>query len=521
MAFDNCPFDITPLGQSKSINVSPIVNLNYTNQDFWSLKSRLVDEIQQRFADKFNDLVEGDLAIMLIENWAFIADTLSFKIDQIANEVFIDTVTEVENAFRLSKLVGFRPQPPIASRSLWSATMNNVLTTDLRIPPGVGVNVSSGSGPIRIELFTADSNWNPIFDQDIVIPAGSLSVSNIIGLEGQTASDTFQGTGGVGQTIALTLSPVIWNSVQVEVDGVRWQEVEYFTDSNPRQEYRVEFNSQYEAFVIFGNNRSGLIPSRGSQIRVTYRRGGGTQGNIVTGSVESQRTFPNESLQLAIPVSFRNYTRGEYGYNGDTIEDIRRKLPAYLRTQNRCVTALDYKTIADQFATPYSGQVGKSVAILRNYGCAANIIDLYVLARDSDGSSDSLTIASPGLKSALQEEIESKKMINNHVCIRDGIALEVDVYIDLVIDKFYRKFEDELRVKIERRLDSFFALGSWEYGQNLKDTNIIKVLSDLREIKNLEITFSTNNPDNGGQTVTTRFYEIIRPSSLTISFIYE
>ena len=121
MAINNCPFDITPYAISE-ITVKPVVfNLNYTNQDFWSMKNRLIDFIQQKFGDKFNDFVESDISIMLIENWAFIADTLSFKMDQIANEIFIDTVTEKENAFRLAKLVGFEPQPPISARSFPSS----------------------------------------------------------------------------------------------------------------------------------------------------------------------------------------------------------------------------------------------------------------------------------------------------------------------------------------------------------------------------------------------------------------
>jgi hypothetical protein len=117
---DSCPFDIQPYKQTNIQNRPTPVNLNYTNQDFWSMKARLISFTKEKFGDQFNDFVESSLALMLIENWAFIADTLSFKIDQIANEVFIDTVTEIENAFRLAKLVGYQPQPPIAAKSMYS-----------------------------------------------------------------------------------------------------------------------------------------------------------------------------------------------------------------------------------------------------------------------------------------------------------------------------------------------------------------------------------------------------------------
>jgi len=147
-----CPFSVQPFAQSGQLPQANLISLNYTNQDFWSMKSRLIDFIKERFGKDFNDFVESSLAIMLIENWAFIADTLSFKMDQIANEIFIDTVAEVENAFRLAKLVGFKPQPPIAARSLWTARLNNPVTTDVVVPAPFDIDVTAGSESISIEL---------------------------------------------------------------------------------------------------------------------------------------------------------------------------------------------------------------------------------------------------------------------------------------------------------------------------------------------------------------------------------
>jgi hypothetical protein len=515
---NNCPFDITPYAQSDVITTPNIFNLNYTNQDFWSMKTRLIDFIRQKFGTEFSDFVESSLAIMLIENWAFLADTLSFKMDQIANEIFIDTVTELDNAFRLAKLVGFQPQPPIAASSLWTATINNPVLSDVTIPAPFVLNVDAGSTNITIELFPADANNNPIFDQDIVIPAGNVVNASIVGLEGKTRTTNQVGNGAIAQTIPLTQYPVIYDSISVIVDGVKWDQVDYFTDSQPRREYRVEFDSNYQAYVIFGNNRAGLIPSQGSSISITYRQGGGSIGNIVSRSIQKQTIINVTGINYPIPVSFANYTGGQYGYNGDTIDDIRSKLPAWARSQNRAVTGLDYKTLTDQFATPYQGQVGKSTAVLRNYGCAGNIVDLYVLALDAPNN---LMKASDELKVELQAYINNLSMITDHVCIRNGEVVYVDISLDVVLDRTYRKFEDELRVKIKRRLDSFFVLQNWDYGMNLRDSDVVKSLSDLKEVSHYEITFTTNDPNNGGSIVTTRFFEIIRPDVIDIIFTYQ
>lgn len=522
---DNCPFEVKPYAESNPIKLDKILNLNYTNQDFWSLKTRLVQFIRERFGpngtvipNAFNDFVEGSLAIMLIENWAFIADTLSFKIDQIVNELFIDTVTEPDNAFRLCQLVGFKPTPPINSTSLWTATINNILTSDLSLSSPISIDVPTDDGLITIELYPADSRNNPIFDQDIIIPAGSFVNSSIIGLEGRTFVDTFTGTGETLQSIFTSKESVIYDSISLKVDGILWERVDYFSDSQPRREYRVEFDSTYRAYIMFGNNRAGLSPPKGSQIELQARTGGGTIGNIVTGFVEYQIQSQITGIESNIPVTFRNYTRGEGGYDGDGIEDIRRKLPPYLRTQNRAVTGLDYKTLSDQFVTPYHGQIGKSKAVLRNHGCAGNVIDIYILARN--GSND-LQEANDDLKMDLAEMLEEKKMITDYICIKNGVVLEVDVSVEVTLSRTNKKFEQEIRVSIENNINEFFNLNNWEFGQNLKESDLIKNLSTIKQAEGFDVVFTTNDPENSGSGVNTKFYEIIRPTDITVSFMYE
>lgn len=521
---ENCPFETNPYAQSSLINNEKINNLNYTNQDFWSLKNRLVDFINERFGEDgntlpntFNDLVEGSVAIMLIENWAFLADTLSFKIDQTVNELFIDTVTEPENAFRISKLVGFKPTPPIPSRSLWTATLNGALSSDVILNAPITLDVVANDVPIIMELFPADANNNPIFNQDIIIPAGSIVNSSIIGLEGKTITDEFNSTGGILQTFTTTYDSVIFDSINVTVNGVLWEKVEYFTDSQPRKEYRVEYDSDYRSYIIFGNNRAGFVPPAGSTILVTYRIGGGTVGNIVTGYVEAQRLANVFGLDSSVPVFLRNYTKGDFGYDGDTIEDIRRKLPVYLRTQSRAVTGLDYKTLTDQFASPYHGQIGKSNAVLRNHGCAGNVIDIYILARKEN---EGLQEANDELKADLSEFLEENKMMTDFICIKNGEIIEVDVSVEVSLSRINKKFEQEIKQKIENNIEEFFRLYNWEFGQTLRESDLIKSLSKIKEPQSYDLVFTTNDENNSGNNVITKYYEIIRPSDIGISFMY-
>jgi len=523
---NNCPIDLIPYDESKAVNLPQIINSNYTNQDFWSLKSRLVDFINEKFGtngnvlpNTFNDFVESSIAIMLMEIYAFIGDTISFKQDQQFGENFIDSVSEIENAFRLCKNIGMQPLPPIPARTLWTASINTTNSQDVILTTPVQISTSTNGETINIELFPCDSNYNPIFNQNIVIPAGSTSISSIVGLEGRSVTNTFSGTGEISQTFQLSSAPVTYNSIEVIVGGNIWNRVEYFTDSQPRPEYRVEFDSNYNAYIIFGNNRAGLIPFIGSEITVNYRVGGGTKGNIISNYINTQYQAFLDNLGFSVTVSLNNYTKGSYGYDGDGIEEIRRKYPNYLRTQNRAVTGLDYKTLTDQFATAYHGQIGKSIAVLRNHGCAGNIVDIYILAKEGNNG---LEKASNELKIDLLEEINSKKMLTDHVCLKDGIIVYVDVQIDLTCDKFFKKFESEIRENIIKRIDSFFSLSNWEYGQTLSSSDLIKQLSDLKQIKSIDLSFLTDDSESiESSTVTTKFYEIIRSDVVEINFNYE
>jgi len=515
---EKCPFDITPYKVGASTSKPQVFSLNYTNQDFWSLKTRLINYIQENFGSEFNDFVESSLGIMLIENWAFIADTLSFKIDQLANEVFIDTVTELDNAFRLAQLVGFRPTPPVAGKSLWSARIANTYNVDLRIPTPYVVDIVNADQATTIELFSADPLNRPIFDEDIIIPSGQLINSNIVGIQGRTYTDFFTSEGGPSQTYASTFNPVLFDSIRVFVDGVEWEQVLYFTDSQARREYRVDFDSTYTAFIIFGSNRAGYIPTVGSSIKVVYRVGGGPSGNIISNFASAEALVPIDGEVFNAVVSLSNYTRGEFGFSGDSIDDIRYKLPIYAQTQNRCVSGTDYKNYANLFTTPYNGSMGKANVVLRHSGCSANIIEFFILVKENNFN---LVKANSQFKYEFEQYIKENKMITDYVDVKDGEIVYVNTSLNVILDKYYKKFQDEIKAQISNRITSFFSLNYWDYGQPLRDTDVIKALSDLQQPKRYDIFFATVNPNNSGKQVITRYFEIIRPESTTINFTYE
>ena len=189
-----------------------------------------------------------------------------------------------------------------------------------------------------------------------------------------------------------------------------------------------------------------------------------------------------------------------------------------MNTQNRAVSGRDYKNFTDQFATPFHGKVGKSTAVLRNHGCAANIVDLYILTQQGDNG---LLPAVNELKNDLTSELNDIKMMTDFVCIKDGVVVEVDVTVDIIMDKFFKKFQDEFEERIRIIVNNFFALHKWEYDQNLREGDLLRELGVIKEAKTISMDFQTDDEDNSGSMVSTKFFEIIRPDQIDIGFTYE
>ena len=56
---NNCPIQVNPYDQSGLSKSSPVSNLNYTNQDFYSMKTRLVNFINERFGEDGSQIPEA------------------------------------------------------------------------------------------------------------------------------------------------------------------------------------------------------------------------------------------------------------------------------------------------------------------------------------------------------------------------------------------------------------------------------------------------------------------------------
>lgn len=167
-----------------------------------------------------------------------------------------------------------------------------------------------------------------------------------------------QSEGTPGQSFKLRFAPVLPRDPQrdtltVEPPGgplEAWQEVEDFADSGPEdRHYTLD---PLEGTLTLGPAllqpdgsvyRFGQIPPKGSVLRFSrYQYGGGVGGNVPKGALSV--------LKSSVPYVARVTNRQEAvgGADAQSLEDAKVRLPQFLRTRHRAVTADDYEYLAAQ-----------------------------------------------------------------------------------------------------------------------------------------------------------------------------
>jgi hypothetical protein len=123
----------------------------------------------------------GDLAVMMVEWWAYLGEILTFYNEQIANEAYLRTAVRPDSVAGLVRLLGYRPQPGIAATATLGALLQpGVLATGgITLPAGLQVQSKPGPGemPQTFELTAPLSVGAP--DVVTATPAPSLDPTTV------------------------------------------------------------------------------------------------------------------------------------------------------------------------------------------------------------------------------------------------------------------------------------------------------------------------------------------------------
>jgi len=307
--------------------------VNYAGRSFAQIKNQVLSNFKTDLPE-ITDYNSSNILVKILEVYAGIADQIHFYVDRVAKETFLVSQQKFENTFKLSKAYDYRIKGAFPSEAYIKFTLDTPTTADFTIPKTTLVSTPNGI------IFETQN--------DVTILAGETNIeSQAIQKTNNQTFPNYTSTGLAFQTYPLT-SKVIDGTVSVKIDGIIWEAVDSFAYSGFDSKHFVSGINQNGLMEIrFGDGLNGLIPPVGSTVQVEFWECEGTDGNVSENSINtlvSPLVHP-EGFKITI----ENPETGKSGANAESVSDLKKKIPNWLRSLEVAHNARTIKATAEVF----------------------------------------------------------------------------------------------------------------------------------------------------------------------------
>lgn len=451
---------------------------------------------------EWNDLSPGDPGIVLLEAFAFLTETMIFRLNRVPEKAYIEFL----------KLIGVQLIPPAAAQVKLTFSIPKAQVNPVEIPVKTRVTTGGNATDTDAVVFS--------LVETVLIPAGETSVqaqayhcnpidAELIGI----------GTGIPGLTFSVKHAPIIAPTADkldliVGVEALPdeletytaaikhddktyriWQEVENFSQCDgsmhvyvsDRQAGTITFAPALHRVDDAGHLESSAvalaqIPTADREIRVWYRHGGGSKGNVTTQTL----------TVLKDPVAGVTVTNPEPATGGRDSESIQNALvrgPQDLHSLSRAVTARDYELIAIQS----SGSVNRARAFTQAglWKHAAPGTVEVTLVPELNMSADQLhTVTADRLtthhietvRKQIQQALDHRRPLGTHCTVKWANYKKISIKAKIAIhrEEHARQVKQRVLNELYRSICpiklSAMSKSPWPFGQSLKAWDVYKII---------------------------------------------
>jgi predicted phage baseplate assembly protein len=281
-----------------------------------------------------------------------------------------------------------------------------------------------------------------------------------------------------------------------------WTHVSDWLASGPTsQHYQVENDTADDMYIVFGDGIVGAIPTSGvSNIKITYRIGGGADGNVAA------ETIVQLGSSIDYVLSVTNPDAASGGSDREDLGHIRKFLPYSHRFHNRAVSVIDMKYAAETFVSPTYGRVVKAAVVEQN---RINI-DLRIVPAHGG-------LPSAGLKTELLAYLNQIRAACIEIVVGDPGYVPIDIDLDIYIRDNYHVGDtvDAVRRAIVQHLSPVYAdpdtgIYSQEFGDDVHPGDLYHVVESVPGVKWSDLTTPAT-------TVTIAATDIATPGTINIT----
>jgi len=315
--------------------------LQVSELDFDQIKSNLKTYLSSQA--KFQDYdFEGSAMSTLLDVLAYNTFYNSFNSNMLANEMYLDTAQVRNNIVSHAKSLGYVPR----SKSAASATID----VEVLVPSGLPTSLTIDRGTTfstkidnkaysfvvtETSTITPDSNLRYIFE-NVNIKQGKLKTFTYL-VDSTDSRQRFEIPDSNVDTSTLLVTV---RSNQASSDRSTYARVENVVEVDGTSEvYFLQegLDSKYE--IYFGDNIFGKRLEAGNVIEANYLVTDGEASNGAASFTLSSNISGNTN------VAVRTVSSASGGAEAEDVESIKFNAPLSFLSQNRVVTADDYRTI--------------------------------------------------------------------------------------------------------------------------------------------------------------------------------
>ena len=313
-------------------------SINLVNLDFTSLKESFKTYLKTQNIFKDYDF-EGSNINVLLDVLSYNTYMNTFYLNMIGNEMFLDSAQLRESVISRAKELNYTPRSFKSARAIVTLTIQTTgNTASITMPKGTTFNSRIGSNTFT---FSTDEN-------KVISGANSTFVSDqIVIYEGQYVNDTFTvNNSDVSQRFVLSNPTIDTDSLTVTVIEDNGAEIlsylratSLFDKQANSQIFFVQGaeNDKYE--VLFGDGVLGRKPKDNSIVVCEYRI---CKGELPNGAFK----FTSDgAIQGFSNVAVTTVSAAAQGAIHESIESVKFNAPRYFTTQERAITAEDYRNL--------------------------------------------------------------------------------------------------------------------------------------------------------------------------------
>ena len=263
---------------------------------------------------------------------------------------------------------------------------------------------------------------------------------------------------------------------------VRWHEVESFLASEPYdRHYTLDHSS---GIVTFGDGQRGMIPPIGTHnLAASYQTGGGTAGNVASGTIAQIRSKVPGAGSVTNPVV------ADGGAETETLALVETRGPQVLRHRGGAVAASDVEWLAREAAGTRVARAKCLSNVNRDLVFEPGWLTLLIVPQSSDGK--------PSPSSQLLREVEDYLTARCHVGLAQPTPARVNVigpgYIQVSVEAEVvpQDLDEAQAVKqsVLQALAAYFhpltggpAGTGWEFGRSVYASKINQLIENVEGV---------------------------------------